>query len=277
MKCRLPIIALAIALMALTACEQSKTNTPPKIKPTNYFGAYARVFNTLGETGQIIRAELDKTQPAALKSTLEPKLKLTEETLIKAKDATPVDKPKLPKLADMLLDSTQELLTAYSKASGDKSLNPDTRKTALERQLQGHRQALLYMGRALDKLEDESMAAEIAARAGDKNYSYWFRHYNAEAKVMLRATQKARGEASAAVAQLQKALQGIEAYAKEQGESINPDFKTYCLHAKAFADAAGRWQGTPGADSLKAVEQAFNKLIVQGNKLFGREARGTLK
>ena len=276
MKCRLPIIAVAIALMALTACEQTKTK-PPETKPTHYFGAYARVFNTLGETGQIIRTELDKTQPAAIESTLEPKLKLAKEALFKAKEATPADKPKLPKLAAMLFDSTKELLTAYSKAREDKSLNPETRKRSLERQLQGHRQAILYMGRALDKLEDESMAAEIAARAGDKNYSYWFRHYNAEAKLMLRAAHEARGEASAALAQLQKALQGIEAYAKEQGESINPDFKTYCLHAKAFADAAGRWQGTPGADSLKAMEQAFNKLIVQGNKLFGREARGTLK
>ena len=121
------------------------------------------------------------------------------------------------------------------------------------------------------------MAAEIAARAADKNYSYWFRHYNAEAKLMLRAAQETSREAPASVKQLQKALQGIEDYAKEQGESINPDFKTYCLHAKAFADAAGGWQGRPGADSLKSIEQAFNKLIIQGNKLFGREARGTLK
>ena len=274
MKCRFPLITVAIAIMALTACEQTKT---PETKPTHCFGAYARVFNTLGETGQIIRTELDKTQPAAIESTLEPKLKLAKEALFKAKEATPADKPKLPKLAAMLFDSTKELLTAYSKAREDKSLNPETRKRSLERQLQGHRQAILYMGRALDKLEDESMAAEIAARAGDKNYGYWFRHYNAEAKLMLRAAQEARGEASAAVAQLQKALQGIEAYAKERGESINPDFKTYCLHAKAFADTANNWQGTPDPDSLKTMEQAFNKLIVQGNELFGRDARGTLK
>ncbi len=276
MKYRLPIIAVAIALMALTACEQSKTR-PPETKPTHYFGAYALVFNTLGETGQSIKAELDKTQPDALDSSLEPKLKLAEEALVKAKEATPVDKPKLPKLANMLLDSTKELLTAYNKTRDDKSLNPETRKRALERQLQGHRQAIRYFGRALDKLEDENMAAEIAALAEDKNYSYWFRHYNAEAKLMLLTALEARGEASAAVTQLQKALRGIKAYAKEQGESINPDFKTYCLHAKAFADTAGHWQDTPGADSLKAMEQAFNKLIVQGNKLFGREARGTLK
>ena len=212
MKCWLPIIAVAIGLMALTACEQTKTQTPApgeKVNPINYFGAYARVFNTLGETGQSIQTEMNKTQPAALESILEPKLKLAEEALLKAKEATPVDKPSLPKLADMLFKPTKELLTAYNKARNDDSLNPETRKAALETQLQRYQLAISYLGRALDKLEDESMAAEIAARAADKNYSYWFRHYNAEAKLMLRAAQETSREAPASVKQLQKALQGI--------------------------------------------------------------------
>ena len=126
-----------------------------------------------------------------------------------------------------------------------------------------------------------TIVAKVKDRAGTKDYGYWFRNYNLEAKKLLAAARdpKKIGDAFKAFEAVQTSF---TEFVKSKGTDLNSSFQPFARDADSFFNAATKLHrdARDGADLREARQSlvsAYNSLISMANSLYQVESAGALK
>jgi hypothetical protein len=142
--------------------------------------------------------------------------------------------------------------------------------------------AMGVLDHGMSAIEDAQAAAEIKDRAGDKDYSYWFRYYNFEARKFLAASRDA-AQRDAAYQAIGAAHDALTAFAAERGGELATGFAPYMGSADSFYAACSKLvrqaKGVAAetGDAGNGLVSAYNALVSSGNFLYELESTHSLK
>ncbi len=211
-----------------------------------------------------------------------------------AKSAAPSSMAHLGPLSDEVLAAATQITEVYEEAlkyydakdwEDDAGAKARQIHTRMQQGIARWRQSRHVFSVALDEIEDKQMAAEVAKHAADKDYGYWLRRFNLDAKKLLRAGTAEPKAFDIAFAEMQAAYDGLHAFVKAEGSDFKAPFKAYSGHTDRFHAAAKRLRRARRAEPAdpkrlerehKALIQAYNTLIAIGNSMFELEAHGLL-
>jgi hypothetical protein len=289
----------AIAVCAI-ACKKDQSATGDAAKQA--MGLYAKGFNILlKEPRQLVETYFGTIPEAGPKADAKPRL-FPEQTHVtssikearaafdEAKKSAPTSLAELAPLADRAMAAVDKVFTTfdeaqrYYEAEGYKDdklakgakLHADM--IAAARDLDD---SIGKLEQGLSKIEDTQAADEVKDRAGNKDYGYWFRNYNLEAKKLLVAARDPKKIADAF-----KAFEGVQSsfteFVKGKGTDLSSSFQPFARDADSFFAAATKLNrdARDGADLREARQSLvndYNSLISMANSLYQVESAGALK
>ena len=289
----------AIAICAV-ACKKDQSATGDAAKQA--MGLYAKGFNlilkdprdlvdtyfrTIPEAGPTVEAKprLFPSQSMASRS-----IKDAHAAFDEAKKSAPSSLAELAPEADRAIAAVDKVFATYDdaqkyyesegykddKLAKGKKLHADMLAAAKELD-----DAIGKLEDGLSKIEDAQAADEVKDRAGTKDYGYWFRNYNLEAKKLLVAARdpKKVGDAFKAFEAVQTSF---TEFVKSKGTDLNSSFQPFARDADSFFNAATKLHrdARDGADLREARQSlvsAYNSLISMANSLYQVESAGALK
>ena len=311
------ILALAfislttLATLTATACKKDQSATGAEAKKA--MGLYAQGFNALlADPKRLITGyfsslpagkdpDLSRKPSLSSSSFVPSKLKEARDAFASAKDAAPTSLASLEAPAQRALTAMDKAVALYDEAykhyeaeaykddGGAKAKQLHAQLTSARKELDD---AMAKMGDALSSIEDVQAADELARFADDKDYGYWFRYYNQQAKLYL--TQVERAEAPADLAKLPAAAKTLAAASADlvkftagKGAKLHTSFRNYAERATTFDAevakltrliAAGKtFRDRELGDTYDALISAYNGLINTGNALYQVEGVHALK
>jgi len=221
-----------------------------------------------------------------------------EQAFAAAKASTNEELKHLTPMADALWSATTEIASLraeYCKHVQAEDFKDDQAAKAKEYHArwtalaEKYRAAQGGFSDALDKIEDAQMVKDIEKHAKAKNESYWFRHFNHEAKKFVSNVRSEPQNLDKHFAALEPVYKGLQEFIAAKGADIYSNFKHYQdsadrffadvkkLH-RAFSDAkdeAGKSEAIES--SFNSIVSGYNSLVSSHNSLADDEQRGTLK
>lgn len=295
------LAALAVGLTALAACKQDQSATGSAAKQA--MGLYAKGYNLLlTRPHDMIKSYFDTIPEDG--PTLDKKpflhtsaswaastVKEARDAFTAATQAAPTALAKLGPASDRALAANDAAIAAVTEA--EKYYEAETYKDdQLARGKQLHARIVaarkelgVAMGAledGLSEIEDAQAAADVKDREGDKNYGYWFRYFNLEAKQYLTAARDPARRAAAYQA-IGAAHQALTAFTTGKGSALSSYFKTYMSSADSFLAACTKLvrqdKGVRAetGDAEQGLIAAYNGLIKSGNFLYELESTNSLK
>lgn len=301
-------IRIVFALALLVACKGDASTTGAGAQEA--MGFYAEGFNTLiREPKEMIKTYFDAIPDAGPDDKSNPHLfpyrnlnafKQARAAFDKAKAAAPKSLTDLGPAADQAVAAAERLQQAYAAAQtyyegenykDDQFAKGKELHTQMVAATKDYRAAIGKLETGLSKIEDAQATQELAKFADAKGYSYWFRHFNIEAKNFLNAVEAV--EAPEQLAALEAAFQPV-ATAHEQldkfvagkAQGINTTFGSYAGQASSFHATGSKLIRLTKAAKLdsaaydreqQALIERYNGLIDMGNALYKLEAAKMLK
>jgi hypothetical protein len=298
------IAALAIA----AACKKDQSATGADAKQA--MGLYAKGFNDLladpkrliGDYFSSIPADkpLDfERKPSLMGSSFAAsKIKEAREAFAAARDAAPESLAALAPAADAALAAADKAIAIYDTAykyyeaetykddKGEQAKQLRDQMIAASKEFSG---AINKLSDGMESIEDAQVADEIAKHADDKDYSYWFRFYSQQAKLVVNAVSREGSpeKIGAAVKALAPIDDQLAAFVKAKGGKLSSSFKTYINNATSFQAATTKLMRLLDAKkplddrevgaAADAVIFAYNQLVSYGNSLYQIEAVKNLK
>ena len=307
------LAALFVFAIAATAAACTKDNSATGADAKQALGRYATGFNALLDDPKRLIDGYFSAFPAdhppdpsphpslASASFATDKLAEARAAFADAARAAPPSLAALAPAAETALGETDKAVALcdaaykYYQADGYKD-DGGARGKQLHAQLIAARTQVHAAIRALDagmgSIEDAQAADELAKRAGDKDYSYWFRFYDQQAKRVVKAVTGASSPAELAqVATAIKAMapadDQLAAFVTAKGTKLAHPFRSYADDATAFQAEARKLARLIEAgktfddheldDAARSVVGAYNNLITVANALTQVEAVDNLK
>lgn len=207
--------------------------------------------------------------------------KKAEDAFAAAKKSANKELEHLGPLADALLASSKEIASLsdeyckyieaedYKDDKGAKATEYHPKWVAAAEKYDGARNKF---SAELDKIENTQMVADIEKHAKDKGYSYWFRHFNHEAKMFVDKVRSDQANVAKHYSALEPTYGGLSEFTKGKGAGVNTTFKSYQDSAdRFFADVKklNRAVGEAKDDEArkKAVEGSFDSIVSGYNSL----------
>jgi uncharacterized phage infection (PIP) family protein YhgE len=289
----------AIAICAV-ACKTDQSATGDAAKQS--MGLYAKGFNLLLKDPRELVDTYFRSIPEAgptadAKPRLFPSQSMTASSIKQARDAFAEAKKSAPSslaalapASDRAMAAVDKVFATYDEAqkyydaegykddklAKGKKLHADMMSAARELD-----DAIGNLEDGLSKIEDAQAADEVKDRAGNKDYGYWFRNYNLEAKKLLVAARdpKKIGDAFKAFEAVHTAF---TEFVKGKGSDLASSFQPFARDADSFFAAATKLNrdAKDGADlreGRQSLVSAYNSLINMANSLYQVESAGALK
>ena len=306
------VLAFLLAVAAIApACKKDQSATGVEAKQA--VGLYAKGFNALlADPKRLIAGYFssipadkgpDFTRHPSLSSSsfALSKVKEAREAFAAAHDAAPESLAKLAPVANAALAATDkaigiyEIAYKYYEAETYKDDKGAKAKQLHEQMIAANKEMSDAIGKlsdGMDAIEDSQVADDLAKYADDKDYSYWFRFYNQQAKqlivVVTRASTPAEVAKLPAAAKSLAEIDGqLAAFVTAKGSKISSTFRNYADHATTFQAATTKLMRLAGAgktfddqevsQAADAMIAAYNGLITMGNALYQVEAVNNLK
>jgi hypothetical protein len=313
MKARFAVSLVAIVgLLALTGCKLFKggsgSSAVESDKAKETMSYYAKGYNALIKGPEdMIKEYYDKIPSkegpdVSKKINLFPRqnfatndIKEAKEAFAQAKDMAPKELQHLGTFADECMKQMDTILPTFEEAykyyqaedyKDDKGAKAKALHEQFVKAVDAYDAAIKKFDEELAKVEEIQDASEIKKYEGDKNYSYWFRMYNLEAKHALNAS---KGEDLAPFLEQYKKLEAahaqIESFSKTKGDKINSVFKSYMGNvdeyygiAKKLNRAIEEKANEDQMDRLKDdLLSWYNNLVGMTDSLYSMESSGLLK
>ena len=288
---------ILIALVFLvTACNKDPSVTGSDAKKA--MGLYAKGFNSLLEDPKRMLQDYfssardgtpDPKNPLHLfPYSAEGKIKEAKDAFAEAKSARPDTLASLDAPAQTAVDAAEKAAAAieqvkkyyqaetYKDDKGAKAKELHAQLVAADKAFGG---AIHQLGEGLSKIEDQQAADEIAKYADDKDYSYWYRYYDQQAKKFLTVVEAGdKTKLAAAKQALDGATGELQAFVAKKGGKLHSSFKTFADRADAFVAEATKLMRDGDLDkAYDPLVSAYNQLIGMGNTLAEIEGVNALK
>lgn len=303
------LFALTFTLAVLSGCKKDNSTTGEPAQQS--MGLYAKGFNTLIKDPKEMIKEYfgaipqDGPDPKS-KPRLFPRqnfaargIKEAREAFDQAKAAAPPSMAKLGTAADAAIKAigdVEQIFTEAQKYYEAENYKDD--QFAKGKDLHGKmvaaakafNTAVGELESGLSAIEDEQARTELAKYEGAKDYSYWFRFYNIEAKKFLSAVEAAESpeqlaKLDAAFQPLSAASDGLGKFVTGKADKLNASFRAYNSQATSFHNSATklmRLAKDPNRDDkalgreMDMLVSSYNNLISTGNSLYDLEAANAL-
>lgn len=304
---RFVVVSLALAIASVGCSNSSsKSDSPTGDSAQEAMGHYAKGFNALlDEPNRMVSDYFDRIPSDGPDTKSPPKLfprhthagnDITEakEAFKAGKAAAPQSMANLAPAADKALAAIDKVSTVFAAAhkyydsqdykddgfAKGKQLHQDMVASSKD-----FKDAINELQTGLSAIEDQQATAELA-KYNPKQYSYWFRYYNQQAKKFLNKVE-AGGDPSEAFNPVDKALTDMTAMAAEKSPP-NTVFKTYIDTATRYHSTAKKLlRAIKEADDKKNADQvnqlngalvdAYNGLVSSARGLYSMEANDLLK
>lgn len=299
-----------IALAFIAACKKDASTTGAAAQEA--MGLYAEGFNTLiKDPKSLIRDYFrsipdsgpdEKTKPHLFphQNSLPNTIKVARTAFDKAKAAAPKSLANLAPAADQSIAAVERLQQVYAAAQKyyeAENFKDDQFAKGKELHAQmiavtkDFNAAIGKLENGLSSVEDEQAAQELAKFADNKGYSYWFRHFNMQAKKFLGSVETAQTPEQ--FAKLEEAFQPIATahdelnkFVAAKSAQVNATFGSYAKQVDSFHAAGTKIVRLAKAPKLEAAEfdreaenlvGRYNNIVGFGNTLYKLEAQGLLK
>ncbi len=304
------LFALTFVLAALAGCKQDTSTTGAPAQEA--MGLYAKGFNALIKDPKAMIKEyfdaIPQTGPdPKAKIRLFPRqnfaaraIKEARESFTQAKAAAPASMAGVASAADQAIAAIDAVEQAFAQAQKYyEAENYKDDQLAKGNELHGKMLAATKdFNAAIDKLstglsaiEDEQARKELAKHEGAKDYSYWFRFYNMQAKQFLAVVEtidspEGFAKLDAAFPPMTAASEALGAFVAQKGAQLNPSFNAYNNQASSFHATATklvRMAKDPNRDGaavgreMDMLVSNYNNLVSTGNSLYDLEAANALK
>jgi uncharacterized protein DUF3829 len=290
---------ILIALVFLvTACKKDPSVTGSDAKKA--MGLYAKGYNSLLEDPKRMLKDYfssfpndglpDPKNPPHLTpdSFAASKIKEAKDAFAEAKEARPDTLAKLDAPAQAAVDAMEKAAAAIDQVGkyyqaetfkDDKGAKAKELHAQLVAADKAFGDAIHQLGDGLSTIEDQQATDEIAKYADDKDYSYWYRYYDQQAKKFLTVVE---GGDKTKLAPAKQALDGataeLQAFVAKKGGKLHSSFKTFADRADAFAAEATKLMRDGDVDkAYDPLVSAYNQLIGMGNTLAEIEGVNALK
>ena len=299
-----------IAVVAFAACKKDASTTGAPAQEA--MGLYAEGFNTLiKDPKSLIRDYFqsipdsgpdEKSKPHLFpyQNSLPNKIKDARAAFDKAKASAPKSLANLAPAADQAIAAVERLEQIYSTAQkyyDAENYKDDQFAKGKELHAQmiavtkDFNAAIGKLENALSSIEDEQAAQELAKFADNKGYSYWFRHFNMQAKKFLGAVEAAQTPEQ--LAKLEEAFHPISTaydelnkFVATKSAQVNATFGSYAKQVDSFHAAGTKVVRLAKAPKLEEADfdreaqnlvARYNSIVDFGNTLYKLEAQGLLK
>jgi hypothetical protein len=283
---------LSIGLVvALGACKKSQSATGEPAQEA--MGHYARGFNALLKGPSEMAEEYFKNIPQegpemgsaprlfARQSSAATGIKEARDAFKAAKAAAPDSLTSLAPAADKALAAIDKVHTTFSAAqkyydAKDYKDDQFARGKELHQQMVAHSKefsaAISELQSGLSQVEDQQASAELK-NFDRKEYGYWFRYFNQQAKSFVNKVEASGAPSDEAFRPLDQALADMTAMLAARSDP-NTTFKSYAGAAERFHSTAKKLvravkDGADGKDAraAQAVQQESRTLIDNYNAL----------
>lgn len=288
---------LAVLVLAVTGCKKDESATGASAKEA--MGLFAKGYNDLIKDPRSVIEDYDRTIPASgpiesakphlfgQNSFAEGTIKEAHEAFDAAKKEAPASLAKLGPLADKAIAAADKVMAVYADAYKyyDAEQYKDdhmAKGTKLHADWQAAEKdfdaAMHAFGDGLSEVEDLQAADELKSHEDKKDYAYWWREQNLEAKKLLAVAEK--GD----VGELKKAIEAWrpkhEQFAKwiaDKGSNVAQAFHPYASASDRFETAVTKMNREPSDATLGEMINAYNSMITGSNGLAQLEGTPALE
>lgn len=293
-----------VLALSIVGCSKDKSTTGEPAQEA--MGMYAKGFNEALEVHQDLLDYFDTVPEEGptkgKKYNIFPRHNMSKSSLKEIKDAfdhakgaAPSTLAKLAPLSDDVFTKLTALHTTFGQVHSyydaedykddDYAKGHELHKT-ITADAKATSDAIGALGDALSGIEDEQAVSELKKYEGSKKYSYWFRHFNVEAKKAVKAVEAGDAAALATtLAAVQESHKSLAEFAAGAGESnVSGAFNAYVDSAERFVNSLKKLnREVAGEDKSKVgqlsdqVISAYNGIISISNSLYELEGQGLLK
>jgi hypothetical protein len=301
------LISLGLVL-TLAACKKSESTTGEPAQEA--MGLYAKGFNALlQDPSEMVKEYFENIPQDGPEAGSAPRLfarqgsatnaiKEAKDAFQAAKAAAPASLASLAPAADKTITAIDKVHATFSAAqkyydAKDYEDDKFAKGKELHQQMVASSKefnaAISELQNGLSQVEDQQASAELQ-KFDRKDYGYWFRYFNQQAKTFVNKVEAGQAQPEEAFKPLDQALTDMTAMLGQKSEP-NTTFKAYAGAAERFHSTAKKLvravkDGGDGKDA-KAAQAAqqesrtlidnYNALVSMAGSLYELEANKLLK
>jgi hypothetical protein len=307
MKKRFVLVSMVLGVMVTVAACKSQSLEGGAAKEA--MGFYAKGYNTLiadfsedfiEEYFENIPKEgpkdFDNIRLGTEHLRVSRSLSEARQAFERARSAAPESLDDLGTMSSEIMTHVDAILKTYEQAYNyydAKDFKDDQGKKAkeLHQQMLAHAEAYgKVLGKFLtriDEIEFKQMESEVAAHVDSKDYSYWFRRFNLDAKLFLKkVSRRDAQDISKAFEKIQAVHKNLHGFKDQKASKLNASFKVYVDMTDSFLSSAKRLNRTiaetkPDPQEVERemdrLVTSYNSVVSLGNTLYELEANGLLE